>query len=105
MAIAKSGNDAAAAPDPGQRFSASTIAAEAVARVGELTSKTTLGVTSVEPIEDGWLVEVEVLEDRRVPSTADMLAIYEVELGFDGTLLAYRRTRRYGRGKPIGGSS
>lgn len=106
MATTKPRDDSAG-PDsaPDKEFSASAIAAEAAERVAELTTKPTLGVTSVEPIEDGWLVEVEVLEDRRIPSSADMLALYEVELDLDGKLLAYRRTRRYGRGKSIGGSS
>ncbi|MBF6469640.1 gas vesicle protein [Nocardia beijingensis] len=77
-------------------------AAQAIAAATEnlvaLTSKQVEGVTSMEPTEDGWLVEIEVLEDRRIPSSADILALYEVELDLDGNLLAYHRTRRYGRG-------
>ncbi len=73
-------------------------AATAVAHLVELTSKQVEGVTSMEPTEDGWLVEIEVLEDRRIPSSADILALYEVEIDVDGDLLAYRRTRRYARG-------
>ncbi len=38
-----------------------------------------------------------VLEDRRVPSSGDILALYEAELDPDGSLLAYRRARRYSR--------
>ncbi|MEU6830313.1 gas vesicle protein GvpO [Nocardia beijingensis] len=73
-------------------------AAVAVEHLVELTSKQVEGVTSMEPTEDGWVVEVEVLEDRRIPSSADILALYEVEIDLDGNMLAYRRTRRYGRG-------
>ncbi|MGW4330645.1 gas vesicle protein GvpO [Nocardia sp. NPDC004573] len=77
-------------------------AAQAIAAATEnlvaLTSKQVEGVTSMEPTEDGWLVEIEVLEDRRIPSSADILALYEVEIDLDGNLLAYHRTRRYGRG-------
>jgi Gas vesicle synthesis protein GvpO len=62
-----------------------------------LTGKNPEGVTGVEPIEDGWLVSVEVLEDRRVPSSGDILALYEAELNPDGSLVAYRRARRYSR--------
>jgi Gas vesicle synthesis protein GvpO len=51
--------------------------------------------------EDGWIVEVEIVEDRRIPSSADMLALYEIELDADGELLAYRRTRRYRRGQAL----
>jgi gas vesicle protein GvpO len=106
MAAAKSGSEAErASPSPERDgLSASDIGMLAVDRLRELTGKPVLGATSVEPIEDGWLVEVEVIEERRIPSSADMLGLYEVELDFDGTLLAYRRTRRYGRGQTSGGT-
>ncbi|HTS95456.1 MAG TPA: gas vesicle protein GvpO, partial [Streptosporangiaceae bacterium] len=66
-----------------------------------LTGKSPEGVTGVEPTEDGWLVSVEVLEDRRVPSSGDILALYEAELDPDGALLAYRRARRYSRNHSV----
>jgi Gas vesicle synthesis protein GvpO len=73
-------------------------AAEAGLRqIAALTGKHAEGVTGVEPTEDGWLISVEVLEDRRVPSSGDILALYEAELDPDGSLLAYRRARRYSR--------
>lgn len=73
-------------------------AAEAGLRqIAALTGKHPEGVTGVEPTEDGWLISVEVLEDRRVPSSGDILALYEAELDPDGSLLAYRRARRYSR--------
>lgn len=56
--------------------------------------------TSVLPTDEGgWIVGVEVVEDRRIPSSADMLALYEVELDADGELLAYKRIQRYMRGQ------
>jgi hypothetical protein len=59
-------------------------------------------ITAVERTGEGdWIVEAEVVEDRRIPSTADMLALYEIELDADGDLLAYRRTRRYMRGQRL----
>lgn len=80
-------------------LSASAVAAKALDHTGELIRSAAVGVTSVEPVEDGWLVEVEVVEERRIPSSADLLALYEMELDFDGSLLAYRRTKRYARGR------
>ena len=50
--------------------------------------------------EDGWLVQVEVVEDRRIPSSADMLALYEAEIDGGGDLTSYRRMRRYAAGRP-----
>lgn len=106
MAAAKPRSSVEREPPPEDReLSASDIGLMAVEGLRELTGKTALGAASVEPIEDGWLVEVELVEERRIPSSADMLGLYEVELDFGGTLLAYRRTRRYGRGQGYGGSS
>ncbi|MEV4131868.1 gas vesicle protein GvpO [Dactylosporangium sp. NPDC049742] len=87
---------AKARPDP---LSAASIARLAVDEVGQLTGKETLGVVSVEPADDrGWVIGVEVVEERRIPSSADMLGLYLVELDDDGELLACHRDRRYLRG-------
>lgn len=79
-------------------LAASEVAQVALREVAELTGRSPLGVTSVMPSDDGWKVEVEVVEDRRIPSSTDMLAVYEVVLDLDGQLLSYRRSRRYTRG-------
>lgn len=93
------GRDQPRRRDSGDELSASVVAAKALEHVGELITSDPVAVTSVEPAEDGWLVEVEVLEERRIPSSSDMLALYEIELALDGDLLAYRRTKRYARGR------
>jgi hypothetical protein len=83
-----------------------TAAAEAgLEQIASLTGKEVEGVIAVQPTDGGWLVGVEVLEDRRVPSTADMLASYEAELDSRGNLLGYRRTSRYVRGRADSASS
>ncbi|MDV7089412.1 gas vesicle protein [Rhodococcus sp. IEGM 248] len=81
------------------------IAEIATRDIAQLTGKKPLGATSVMPTDDGWAVEVEVVEDRRIPSSTDMLAMYEVVLDLDGELLSYRRTRRYIRGVGDSGSA
>jgi hypothetical protein len=68
--------------------------------ITELNGKDPVAMTSVELTdEDGWVVAFEVIEDRRIPSSADVLALYEVELDADGELLGFRRIRRYLRGQ------
>ena len=68
----------------------------------ELTHRRPVQTTAIEPTDEGgWMVEVEVVEDRRIPPSADMLALYEIELDGDGELLAYQRTRRYMRGQAL----
>jgi hypothetical protein len=80
-------------------MSAAQAARSGLRGLAELIGKRPEGITAVEPTDDGWRVGVEVVEDRRVPSTADILAIYEAMLDADGTLVSYRRVRRYARGR------
>ena len=70
--------------------------------IAAVTNREPEGVTSVEPTEAGWTIGVEVLEDRHIPSSSDVLALYEVEVDSAGTLLSYRRTQRYTRGRGNG---
>jgi hypothetical protein len=68
--------------------------------ITEMTGYEPVAMTSVESTDDdGWVVEFEVIEERRIPSSADILALYEVEVDPDGELLAFHRTRRYHRGQ------
>lgn len=83
-----------------QRKSGVAVAAGAAQQLLALTGREAEGVTGLERTEDGWRVEVEVVEVRRIPDTTDVLALYEVTLDEDGELEGYRRLRRYGRGSP-----
>jgi hypothetical protein len=77
-----------------------TVAAEAgIRRVVELTGHEVQGIVSLEPADDGWVVGVEVVEDRRIPSSTDVLALYEAEIDGEGELQSYSRRSRYARGK------
>jgi len=74
-------------------------------QLAELVSKPLEGVTQVQPDGDTWTVGVEVVEDRRVPSSADVLALYEIDIDKSGDVLSYRRLRRYARGRGDEGGS
>jgi hypothetical protein len=67
-------------------------------QITDLTGKDPESVTGVKRSQDGWLVTVEMVEDRRIPSSTDILSTYEAEIDNDGELLSYRRVRRYSRG-------
>ncbi len=82
-----------------RRIAAAGAAQAAVRQLTDLTARQPEGVTAIEPLEDGWVVGVEVVEDHRIPSSADILAIYEARIGFNGDLVSYRRTKRYARGR------
>ena len=78
-------------------LTAAEAAHEGLRQIAELTGKEPEGVTGVEPAEDGWMVGVELVEDRRIPSSTDILATYEVEVDAEGEQVSYRRVRRYAR--------
>ena len=81
-----------------KKKSGMAVAREAAQQLLELTGKAPEGVTGFERTDDGWKVEVEVVEVRRIPDTADILALYELSVDEDGELEGYRRLRRYSRG-------
>jgi hypothetical protein len=68
-------------------------------QLAELTGMAPESVTSFEQTEDGWTLEMEVLELARVPDTMSLMAGYRVELDPDGELTGYHRVRRYERGR------
>jgi hypothetical protein len=83
----------------GGTLTAAQAAQAGLRQIAELTGKPLEGVTGIERAEDGWTVGAEVVEDRRVPSSTDILAIYEADLDRSGELVSYRRVRRYARGR------
>jgi hypothetical protein len=86
--------------DDQRRLSAAQAGREGLQQIIDLTGKDPESVTGVKRSRDGgWIVTVEVVEDHRIPSSTDVLSTYETELDGDGELLAYRRTRRYARGR------
>ncbi|CAM5357809.1 gas vesicle protein GvpO [Streptomyces canus] len=68
-------------------------------QLAELTGMDAENVSSFEQTEDGWALEIEVLELSRVPDTMSLMASYQVELDPEGQLTGYRRVRRYERGR------
>jgi Gas vesicle synthesis protein GvpO len=89
-------------PGRAHGLSAARAARAGLRQIAELTGKKPEGVTGVEPADNGWLVGVEVVEDRRIPSSADILAIYQADVDSEGELASYHRVRRYSRGRGDG---
>ncbi|MFI5975616.1 gas vesicle protein [Streptomyces sp. NPDC051452] len=83
----------------GRRPNPMEVLRHARAQLAELTGLTPESVSSFEQTEDGWSLEVEVLELTRVPDTMSLMAGYQVELDPEGQLTGYRRVRRYERGR------
>jgi hypothetical protein len=71
------------------------FARRAMHTLAELVGCPAEGITGIRRNDDGWVVEVEVLEVERVPETSDVLATYGVEIDNDGEIVEFRRLRRY----------
>jgi hypothetical protein len=86
----------------GQVRTARDAARAALRQILELTDKQPESITGVQRTRDGWSVCFEVVEDRRIPSSADILATYESTVDPDGELMSFRRVKRYSRGRGDG---
>ena len=53
---------------------------------------------------EGWHINVDMIQLKRIPDASDVLATYEAVLDEDGVLVRYERTRRYHRGEQSEGS-
>ncbi|WP_309060588.1 gas vesicle protein [Streptomyces sp.] len=82
-----------------KRPSPMEVLRQARGQLAELTGMEAESVSSFEQTEEGWALEIEVLELERVPDTMSLMASYQVELDPDGQLTGYRRVRRYERGR------
>lgn len=89
---------------PARKPSGAKVAEQAARQLGELAGKDVEGVTALRRTDDGWQVELEVLELSRIPTTTDVLATYQVDLDTSGDLEEYRRLGRYVRGQVEEGS-
>ncbi|WP_277455413.1 gas vesicle protein [Janibacter sp. DB-40] len=100
-----SDGDSRSSSGRGSRLNAVKIARSAKQQLAELLNKESETVIGVQRTDDGWEVDLEVVETRRIPDTTDVLAIYRVELDDDGEIEGYERLERYIRGKTEGGGT
>ena len=74
------------------------LAQQARQQVAEMTGLESGTVTGLDRTgDDHWVVTVEVVELARIPSTMDVLGIFEVTLSDDGELVGLRRSGRLRR--------
>ena len=94
----------ASAPKAASRpeLGATEVGRAAIAEVAGMTGHDIESITSLERTDEGWRVEVQAVELRRVPSTTDVLATYEVLVDSRGELQGYRRVGRFSRGDTRG---
>lgn len=94
------GSDGAA---PRKRARSQSLDARHAARLAarhvlELTGHQPENVVSIARDKDGWHIGIEVVELRRIPDSADIIAVCELVLDPQGELVSYSREQRYHRG-------
>ncbi|MEO1328925.1 MAG: gas vesicle protein GvpO [Pseudomonadota bacterium] len=63
----------------------------------EMTGQAFDSIVRCEKREDGWIVEVDVLESKARLGDDDLLTTYQYELDAEGGLTGYRRLRKHSR--------
>jgi hypothetical protein len=51
---------------------------------------------------EGWSIDMELIEMKRIPNSSDVLATYQLRLDPEGNLISYLRTQRYYRSQVKG---
>lgn len=73
-------------------------------KVSSLTGFPPLAVVEANPSEEGkWLLKVEFVEREAIPTTMDLIGLYEVCLDAGGEVLSYSRLAMRKRGEAFEG--
>ena len=70
------------------------IAKETLAELTGLTPDTVSGMTKD---EEGWHVNVDLIQLKRIPEGTDVVAVYETVMDDEGEMIRYERVRAYQR--------
>jgi hypothetical protein len=73
------------------------VARKALRELSEITGRDADTTSGLQRVDDGWVLQVEVIEVARIPDSTSVMATYEVQASDDGELLSYHRVRRYYR--------
>lgn len=79
------------------------IARRGARQLAMLTRRQVEAISGLCRVEEGWRVDVEVVEVDRVPSSTDVMATYAVYVDDRGDLISYERVERFVRGQASGG--
>jgi hypothetical protein len=71
---------------------------KARAELESITGSKVERVCGCDPAEDGWQLQMEVVELSRTPNTQDLLAMYDVQLDPNGAVTGFDRVAHRVRG-------
>jgi hypothetical protein len=82
-----------------RRPSAVAVIRKASEQFRMVTQHEAESVSALSQSDDGWELNIEVVEVPRIPETTSVMATYVVRLDSHGDLASYERLRRYSRGQ------
>lgn len=71
-------------------------------QIAELTGLSIDTVSRCARDGEGWTLDLELVEMKRIPNSNDVLATYQLRLDDEGNLVSYSRTQRYYRSQVKG---
>lgn len=77
------------------------LAEQAKSQLAEVTGLKPVTVTGTFKDEQGWHIEVDMLEMSRIPPATDVLGDYDVLMDEDGNMVKFERKRTRLRGEPM----
>lgn len=83
----------------GRPLTATEAARRAAEQLSQLITRELESIVGIRSEDGTFTVVIEAVEDPHVPSSADVMAEYEVQLDAEGELTGYRRRSRYVRGR------
>jgi hypothetical protein len=82
-----------------------SIVTRTAAVLAEVTGLKPVEVTSIAPDDQGWRLQVELLELAKIPPSSDVIAEYEVMVDSEGSLLSFHRARSRLRSETVSGEA
>ena len=76
----------------------SEVAEVAQKELAKLTKLDPSGIKGISRDEEGWHATVEMIEKKSIPDAMDLLALYEVTLDDEGSVVKFERGRLRKRG-------
>ena len=78
------------------------VSEKAKKELKEIIGKKTEGVPTIRKNEEGWNVQVEILEKEKIPDTESLIGIYELEMNQEGEIEEYKRISVKKKGETTG---
>lgn len=82
-----------------------SVVARTTKLLAEVTGLKPVEVTGVTRDDQGWRVQIELLEFAKIPPASDVIAEYEVFVDGEGNLLSFQRKRSRLRSETVSGEA